>query len=537
MRCLVVARVVRLVRAKVRSDVFLRRAVILAVLALAVAACGGEPPPAVSGLIPAQSFRLDVDWVDGTPVAKGEADHWLHTQPLHEVLSSRQFEPDNRGEAHALELVGNDGTVLESHPVYVGTVYVDPGPSFEHWVAVFEDPPDYAALRFVHGSRTVYEERRSAHPPEVSFLSLETGQVFAGDAQFRFRLLVDDEDKDDLEIVILVSVDGGSYKHDRAGFSGTSFSGSSRFRNLKVEDYGLPLTVTSGVRTLGIPRIVAEGSQAVRLLAVVSDGSRVAAAQSPEFALEPLDTPGPTLELHSMRDGQVIGWLGPFDIGALVVEEGFKDGDQLIRHTYFPQPVEDPAVRWTSDIDGDITEQIKPQRESGGLIEIDQSPRRLRGLDDEPIIDSGRIDADALTPGTHELTATFTADSGLQASDSVTVTILGPDDPIAAMDDNLEISVGETLEHPVTDNDVETSRRIDPDTLEIVAPPRLGTAAVFDMPPDRYGIVERVIQYTPNDLVLDEGSRDDRLTYRICDRGPDPRCATAQLRITIHPSG
>ena len=66
----------------------------------------------------------------------------------------------------------------------------------------------------------------------------------------------------------------------------------------------------------------------------------------------------------------------------------------------------------TSDIDGDITEQIKPQRESGGLIEIDQSPRRLRGLDDEPIIDSGRIDADALTPGTHELTATFTADSG-----------------------------------------------------------------------------------------------------------------------------
>ena len=127
---------------------------------------------------------------------------------------------------------------------------------------------------------------------------------------------------------------------------------------------------------------------------------------------------------------------------------------------------------------------------------------------------------------------------GRRQSDSVIVAILGADDPIAAVDDHLLIAVGETLEHAVTDNDVETSRRIDIDTLEIVAWPELGSASVLDTPPEQVWQPERVIQYTPDNLDIDDYDRlEDSLTYRICDRGPDTQCATAQLRISVYPRG
>ena len=118
------------------------------------------------------------------------------------------------------------------------------------------------------------------------------------------------------------------------------------------------------------------------------------------------------------------------------------------------------------------------------------------------------------------------------------VTILGPDDPVAAIDDHLRTSQGETLEHPVTANDVETSRLIDIDTLEIVTPPKLGTATVIDTASEHPDQPARVIQYKPHNLhklqIDDDERREDGLTYQICDKGPDPQCATAQLRITIY---
>ena len=284
------------------ASVLSRCRITVVALALAVAACGGEPAvsgqdptepePPVSGVVPAQSLRINVDWVDGTQVASGEARHWLHARPLDEVLGDREFRQDSRGADHALELLDRDGTVLESHPVYVHHVAVDPGPDFEQWEAVFQDPPDFASFRFVHGSQTVHEQYLSPNAPEVSFSRLEQGQVFASDAQFWFELLIDDKDHDDLDLLILVSVDGGRYMYDRAGFSASSslnssFQGLSTMRHITAEDYGSPFAVSSGVRTRKIPRIVAEGSQAVRLLAVVSDGGRVTAAQSPVFVLEP----------------------------------------------------------------------------------------------------------------------------------------------------------------------------------------------------------------------------------------------------------
>ena len=360
----------------------------------------------------------------------------------------------------------------------------------------------------MHGSRIVYEKRRSLNAPQVSFLGLKQGQVFAGDAQFGFQLLIDDEDKDDLDPEILVSVDGGKYKHTYWTFN------SSELRDLTVDDYGSPFTVTSGVYEPGVPRIVPAGSQSVRLLAVVSDGSRVAAAQSPVFALEPIVAVLPRLQINDMWGGETIGARGPFEISAWVRELRLVGGELVHADTYYPRPGNEQAVRWTSDIDGDITEHITS---SGGRQ---------------------RIKADSLAPGTHELTATFTADSGLQASDSVIVTILGPDDPIAAIDDHVPIGVGETLEHPVTANDVETSRFIDIDTLEIVAPPKLGTASVLDVPSDQIGQAERVIQYTPDNLNINYEDRlEDSLTYQICDKSPEPQCATAQFRISIFSGG
>ena len=464
-----------------------------------------EPAPAVSDLVPTQGFRLSAGLGDNNmPVAVGEARHELYFRPLNDVLGRPGFGVGDRGEDHALELVSSDGEVLESVPVYVGILY-DAPPVHEIWKAVFEHPPDYAAYRFVHGSRIVYEKRRSLNAPEVSFLGLKQGQVFAGDAEFGFQLLIDDEDKDDLDPEILVSVDGGRYKHTYWTFN------RSELRDLTVDDYGLPFTVTSGVHQPGVPRIVPAGSQSVRLLAVVSDGSRVAAAQSPVFALEPIVAALPRLQIMNMRDDETIGARGPFEIAAWVQEPRLVGDELVYLDTYHPRPGNEQAVRWTSDMDGDITEHITS---SGGRQ---------------------RINADALTPGTHELTATFTADSGLQASGSVIVTILGPDDPIAAIDDHLPIGVGETLEHPVTANDVETSRLIDIDTLQIVAPPKLGTAAVVD---GQDGRAERVIQYTPDNLNIDYEDRlEDSLTYRICDEGPDPQCATAQLRISIFSGG
>ena len=151
--------------------------------------------------------------------------------------------------------------------------------------------------------------------------------------------------------------------------------------------------------------------------------------QAPSEPQAPTEAPAPTLEIRLMADEQVIGAGGPFDIGARVIEEEYQHGDLRRHHIYLPQPVKDPVVRWTSDIDGDITDHIKPNRTSGELIKIDLSPGRWRTLDeDDPSLDSGRLDAGALTPGPHTLTATFTADSGLQASDSIVVTILGPND-------------------------------------------------------------------------------------------------------------
>lgn len=98
--------------------------------------------------------------------------------------------------------------------------------------------------------------------------------------------------------------------------------------------------------------------------------------------------------------------------------------------------------------------------------------------------------------------------------------------------------MGEVLEHAVTDNDAETSRRIDIDTLEVVEPPDLGTAAVLDLPPGEHRMVERVIHYTPDNLDIDYEDRlKDSLTYRICDQGPDPQCSNAQMRITIYLRG
>ena len=474
------------------------------VACLSVAACGGEPP--APDLVPVQGFRLEVH-SNGSPTAvRDEARHRLYFQPLDEVLDGWQFK--SRDEGVVVELVSSDGKVLESHPVYSLDLCVDPGGCFTEWRTVFEHPPDYAAFRFVEGSQIVYEEYRSPNAPEVSIQGLEQGQAFAADADFVFRVLIDDKDGDALQARVLLSVDGGPYLRNYPG-SFTEYG----LLDLTVEDHGSPVTMTSGVNVPGVARIVPAGSQSVRLLVFVTDGSRVAAAESPEFTLEPIAAVPPHLQIRRVQDGEIIGPHVPFDISAWVLQLVLF-GDELVEHnSIHPRLDGEQAVTWISDKDGDITEHVTP-----------------RGP-------GGRIEADALTPGTHVLKAIFVGDSGLQASDSVIVTILGPDDPIGAVDDHLVIGVGETLEHAVTDNDVETSRRIDIDTLEIVEPPEVGTAAVVEVV-NQSGAEERVIQFTPHYVKINEDDHlEDSLTYQICDRGPDPRCSTARMRMTIYPSG
>lgn len=425
----------------------------LVVLCSIAAACGSSDT-GVSDVRLVEGYRLKIGLEGSLRVARNEAIHELYFRPLDEVVD-RSLYVDTPEEGLGLELLSGDGTVLESHPVYSWDLCVDPGGCFTEWEAVFENPPDYDSYRFVEGSRIVHHKQRSPNAPEVSFVGLEQGQVFAGDVDFVFQLLIDDKDGDVLSPRTLLSVDGGPYEYTYGAFTYSELTGS-----LTAEDYSSPITIKSGVNVPGKARMVPAGSPSVRLLVAVSDGSHVTAARSPEFALEPIGETRPLLEIRGMHDGKIIGPDGPFTIWASVRQPVLL-GDELVEVDVFhPRSGDEGAVTWTSDIDGDITEHITP---TAG---------------------TGRIDADAITPGTHELTASYTSDSGLHASDSITVTMLGPDDPIAARDDHVPIGVGETVEHAVTPNDIETSRRIDIDTLEIVAPPELGTASVLDVPLD-----------------------------------------------------
>ena len=189
---------------------------------------------------------------------RDEASHQLYFRPLDEVLDRALF-----GKPHdelAFELVSSDGTVLESHPVYEEMICVDPGGCYTEWSAAFEHPPGNATFRFVEGSRIVYTKRRSPNAPEVSFLGLSQGQVFAGDADAVFQLLIDDKDDDDLTARIRISVDGGPYESVQGDLQAIDPW------DLTAEGYGSPITITSGVNVPGVARMVPAGSQSVRLL-------------------------------------------------------------------------------------------------------------------------------------------------------------------------------------------------------------------------------------------------------------------------------
>ena len=196
---------------------------------------------------------------------------------------------------------------------------------------------------------------------------------------------------------------------------------------------------------------------------------------------------------------------------AYASEYVLEAGELTYRGDHYPSS-SGPQVRWSSDIDGDISWRV--QRDAyGGFI------------------DPG------LSPGTHELTATYRAESGLQATGSVTVTILAADDSIAALDDHYSqfsgVYVGESTTLCVTRNDIETDRRIDFDTLRITTAPRLGTAQVVDS--DDTPDCGRQVQYSAPDRVGDEPV-EDTLAYEICDQGPDRRCSAARVQITVYPS-
>ena len=191
---------------------FPRLVAVVVALALAVSACGADPEPSVGDLVPVQGFGLVVGSDGSNRVAWDEASHLLYFRPLDEVLDRRLFKDASPEEDVAFELLSSDGTVLESHSVYSWDICADPYGCYTQWQAVFEHPPDFDAFRFVEGSRLVYEGQRSPNAPEVSFVGLEQGQVFAGGVDVEFQLLIDDKDDDDLLPRMLLSVDGGPYE-------------------------------------------------------------------------------------------------------------------------------------------------------------------------------------------------------------------------------------------------------------------------------------------------------------------------------------
>ena len=433
-----------------------------------------------------------------------EPTHQLFFEPRNDLATSSLEQQDHD---HRFELVDSDGAVIMSVPAD----YDRDGHGGEYWSVVLEPLPEYAAYRFVSGAHTVYEKRRSANAPEVSILGLEEGQVFAGDSDFEFQLLLDDKDQDILGPVrVLASVDGGDFQPIDRSYVAESRLNIRFGSDFTIEDYGSPFTVTSSVSNPDSPRIVPAGSQSVQLLIVVSDGTRVAAAKSPVFALEPIGAVPPALFIDLPADGDILGPGARLGVLAFASEYHLEDGVLTFWSDHYPSP-SGRQLQWTSDIDGDITERV--QRDAyGGFI------------------------GPALSPGVHELTATYDAQSGLQATESVTITILAADDPVTALDDHYSefsgVYVGETTTMCVTDNDIETDRRIDLDTLRITAAPELGTAEVVasEDTPD----CGRQIQYHAPYSVGDEV--EDTLAYEICDQSPDRQCTTARVSITVYPA-
>ena len=473
--------------------------VLVACLAFGVQ-CGGESGSSPADVVLAEGYDM---WVyNGSP---SEPAHELFFQPRDDVASSPIDQQDH---AHTFELVDSDGAVIMSVPVdYVRGFHGE-----EIWEVVFEPPPDYAAYRFMRGSQVFYERRRSASPPEVSILGLEEGQVFAGDEDLEFQVLFDDKDLDILDPVrVLASVDGGDFQPIDGPYVAEPRLKIRFGRDFTLEDYGSVVTVTSSVSNPDSPRIVPAGSQSVQLLIVVSDGTRIAAAKSPVFALEPIVAVPPYLAIYEPADGDILGPGARLGVMAYASEYELEAGELTYRSDHYPSS-SGRQVQWASNIDGDVTGRV--QRDAyGGFI------------------DPG------LSPGIHELTVTYHAESGLQATESVTITILAADDPMAALDDHYSefsgVYVTETTTMCVTDNDIETNRRIDFDTLRITTAPELGTAQVVasdDTPGCR-----RQIQYSAPDSVGDEPVQ-DTLAYEICDQNPDRRCAAALAQITVYPA-
>ena len=462
--------------------------------------CGGEPVTSPADVVLAEGYDM---WVyDGSA---SEPTHELIFRPRDDVAASSLEQQDHD---NTFELVDGDGAVLMSVPVD----FVQGFHGEEIWSVVFEPPPDYAAYRFMRGSQVFYERRRSASPPEVSILGLEEDQVFAGDSDFEFQVLLDDKDQDILDPVrVLASVDGGDFQPIDGSVVAEPRLKIRFGRDFTLEDYGSPFTVTSSVSNPDSPRIVPAGSQSVQLLIVVSDGTRIAAAKSPVFALEPIVAVPPYLAIYEPADGDILGPGARLELMAHASEYELEAGELTYRSDHYPSS-SGRRVQWASDIDGDITWRV--QRDVyGGFI------------------DPG------LSPGIHELTATYRANSGLEATESVTITILAADDPIAALDDHYSefsgVYVAGTTTMCVTRNDIETDRRIDFETLSITTAPDLGTAQVVasDDTPD----CGRQIHYSAPDSVGDQPV-EDTLAYEICDQNPDRQCAAARVQVTVYPA-
>ena len=235
----------------------------------------------------------DVLVVSGSMSAPPAATAVVSVEPLYTYSTRARILEPAAGD-HRVELLdGGGGAVRES------------------WRVPVVDPPAYASVRIVRGSKTIAQVAKSPAAPTVEFTSPTAGQSFTG-ATTQVSWMASDGDGDALTYRVYYSTDGG--------------------------DTYIPVAAGLTAKTVVLDRARLSGASQARVRVVATDGTQSTTAESPIFAVA---ANGPRVIIHSPEPGQAFAGYDTvvLDASALDTEDGL---------------VADTAVLWSSSIDGPI---------------------------------------------------------------------------------------------------------------------------------------------------------------------------------------
>ena len=234
-----------------------------------------------------------------------------------------------------------------------------------------------------------------------------------------------------------------------------------------------PIAIGYDKTSLNLNLASIPGSSEARFIVSVSDGINSTFASSPIVS-----TPqhAPEIEIVAPTSGAVVTGGQSFILSA----EGYDLEDGNLPRS---------AFTWTSSLSGYL------------------------GTGDHIL-----LSATELATGTHQIAVTATDSSGSSVTAFTRVTISRTNSIPVAMDDSVDIELGESVFIDVLANDTDTEKDIDLTTFVVSEAPSLGVAEVTVSSEGVTGI-----KYT-NDT-----SGNDSFSYQICD-GLD-RCSTAKVRV------